>query len=141
LLYWIGFQIFGESQLSVRILSFINSVVSTLIIINILEIVKVKKKFLLVSFYMLMANSFVLEGLVANTEMFMVTFLVLSLLLIIQKKLYFLAGVLAGLSFLIKPVAFTNIGVLVISLFFLKSIETIRKTSYIIFTYCLKLSY
>jgi len=121
LLYWVGFQIFGESELSVRTLSFINSVASTLIIIKILEIVKVKKKFLLVSFYMLMANSFVLEGLVANTEMFMVTFLVLSLLLIIQKKLYFLAGVLAGLSFLIKPVAFTNIGVLVISLFFLKS--------------------
>jgi len=121
LLYWIGFQIFGESQLSVRILSFINSVVSTLIIINILEIVKVKKKFLLVGFYMLMANSFVLEGLVANTEMFMVTFLMLSLLLVIQKRLYVLAGFLAGFSFLIKPIAFTNIGVLVILLIFLKS--------------------
>ena len=121
LLYWLGFQLFGESEYSVRLLSFLNSVASTLIIIKILEIVKIKKKLLLVGFYMLMSNSFVLEGLVANTEMFMITFLVLSLLLVIQKKLYLLAGVLAGLSFLIKPVAFTNIGVLVLTLFLLKN--------------------
>src|SRR3989344_9323439 len=57
LLYWTAFQFFGESEFSVRLLSYLNAVAGTLIVFYILN----KSRFF-TGIYILMSNSFILEG-------------------------------------------------------------------------------
>lgn len=114
LLYWTMFQFTGESEFSVRLLSFTNAVVASILIYLIIHHLTKdqKKSIVLTSIYSYFSNSFVLEGQLANTEMFMTTFLTAGLYL--QLKGHSLAaGLLAGFAMLLKPVAIPNVLLLI----------------------------
>lgn len=115
-LYWLGFKIFGQSELSVRLLGYLNAYLSTLILIQIFNYFEVRgdrKKMLLIT-YILLSNSFVLEGQLSNTEMFMTTALGACLLLCLRGKYLVIVGGLSAVALLLKPVAITNILLLIV---------------------------
>lgn len=126
LLYWLSFRLLGESEFTVRFLSYVNILVGTVILVQILKHFGLSGGRLnfLTAFYLLLSNSFVLEGGLANTEMFMVTFLAGGLLMVIwQKPLW--AGLLAAAAVLFKPVAAVNVFVLGLALVFFSPRKTL----------------
>ncbi len=130
LLYWAMFQFTGASEFSVRLLGFVNSVVSGLLIYLLLIKFSANKNTanLFTAIYILLANSFLLEGQLSNTEVFMSTFLLAELWLLdknFNHKPMFL-GLLSGFSLLIKPVAFVNLLLIFIILFFKTKHDRVR---------------
>lgn len=108
LLYWL-YTIFASDQFTIRLVSLIFGVLSVVVFFLLskkcFENTKGKIHFLSSFAFAVLFGLPTLEGNIANAENFMLLPILASAFFIVNKKKYFLAGLLLGVAFLFKIVA------------------------------------
>lgn len=131
-IYALIIKLAGNSIISIRLVALFFTLLTTIVIFLIGKLIWHERAALwAAAFHGIFINGFIIQGTTANTEIFINFFSILSLwfFLLANKAenrndfLVFLSGLLAGLSFMTKPVAIFNFFVLfVFTLFFKKSV-------------------
>jgi 4-amino-4-deoxy-L-arabinose transferase-like glycosyltransferase len=127
LLYWL-YAFLHSAQFSVRFVSLIFGALSVVVFYLLSK--KLFKSnsisYLTTFIFTLLFGLPVLEGNIANAENFMLLPIIVSALLIVNQKKYFIAGLLLGLAFLFKIVAVFDLSAFVV-FYFILNIDSFKK--------------